>query len=1034
MFVFMVGFVSAALMLSVVGAAHGSWLPNQRLTWDYAASTPSPNNAHTTAAGPEGSIHIVWADARDGNDEIYYRQFNGAGWGPEQRLTTEASSSTDPSIAVDPAGGLHVAWVDLMPGTPEIHYMTFDGISWSAPEQLTEGSIGAENPCVSVDDSANVHLVWRNYSYGAWGIYYSMHDGIEWSEEVLLTEPGSYPRRPSIAADDSGRLYVIWDDYRDGNHEIYCKTYDGAAWGADERITNDAGLSENPSAAVDDSAHVHVVWDDDRSGTFDVYHKIWNGVEWSPDEVIANGLAGARAPAVTVGDSGKVFVTWYDEPGYKHVYFIMFDGITWGGVEQLTTASRDSDRPSIALDTYDQAHVVWREDVRYASTEIYWAWRYDGTPPAPQITSVEPDSGRSGDTLSVTVNGADFLVPESVWFEAPGEPAILATDFEAISANQIVCDFDLLLANYGAHDVIVRNIDGQTDTLVSGFYIVPAGPRPVVSSITPDTTTAWGEVEITNLAGDDFQEHATVRFEMDGEPTIEAHTVVFETPQKITCSINTYGAAAGFRDVIVENPDGLTDTLASGFAIWCSGWGPETRVTYLSSSSHLAEPNARSMVADAAGNLHVVWYLRQSGTNDEIYYKMFDGNTWGSDQRLTNDANDSENPAVAVDDDGSIHVVWSDNRDGNSEIYYKKYDGVSWGPDTRLTGAYGASGHPAIAVYDGKVYVVWHDGRGGNHQVYSKRYNGTAWEADYRISTNTDGWSQKASVVADEMGQIHVVWQGNIESGADLDIYYRKFDGSNWGPDTTIVDDPGLSFLPCIAAGPGDDLHVTWYDDRAGSYKIYYKHFDGAAWESDTRVSYAPNMSRYASVAADDSGKVHVAWRVGTTVGDVEIYYSRYDGLVWGPTTRLTYSEVGVSSMPCLAVCPAGCLHLIWEDSRDGSSEIYYKRHAGTTLAGIVDLETAAPVSTRPGIIPNPVHNDARVRFRLEEPSFVNLAIYDIAGRLVWKRDLSVRQPGVHQVAWDGCDAHGRSVANGVYFLRVNSGKRQSSAKIVVLH
>ncbi len=43
-------------------------------------------------------------------------------------------------------------------------------------------------------------------------------------------------------------------------------------------------------------------------------------------------------------------------------------------------------------------------------------------------------------------------------------------------------------------------------------------------------------------------------------------------------------------------------------------------------------------------------------------------------------------PVIAIN--GSVvHVVWSDERDGNYEIYYKRSTdgGVSWGADTRLT-------------------------------------------------------------------------------------------------------------------------------------------------------------------------------------------------------------------------------------------------------------------------------------------------------------------------------------------------------------
>jgi hypothetical protein len=75
---------------------------------------------------------------------------------------------------------------------------------------------------------------------------------------------------------------------------------------------------------------------------------------------------------------------------------------------------------------------------------------------------------------------------------------------------------------------------------------------------------------------------------------------------------------------------------------------------------------------------------------------------------------------------------------------------------------------------------------------------------------------------------------------------------------------------------------------------------------------------------------------------------------------------------------------------------------------------------------PNPIQQDARVRFALEEPGYVRLAVYDAAGRAV--RTLADGQYGAghHEVTWDGRDSESVSSAAGVYFLRIDlDGRRQ---------
>jgi flagellar hook assembly protein FlgD len=60
------------------------------------------------------------------------------------------------------------------------------------------------------------------------------------------------------------------------------------------------------------------------------------------------------------------------------------------------------------------------------------------------------------------------------------------------------------------------------------------------------------------------------------------------------------------------------------------------------------------------------------------------------------------------------------------------------------------------------------------------------------------------------------------------------------------------------------------------------------------------------------------------------------------------------------------------------------------------------------------------------------LSIYDTAGRLVRRLDHGVREPGKYTVEWDGRDARGRAVKNGVYFYRLDGVRGIPSRKMVL--
>ncbi len=61
------------LILLLEGISYSQWQPEMRLTNDPAESYLSGTNTRSIATF-EGIQNIVWADLRDGNQEIYYKR------------------------------------------------------------------------------------------------------------------------------------------------------------------------------------------------------------------------------------------------------------------------------------------------------------------------------------------------------------------------------------------------------------------------------------------------------------------------------------------------------------------------------------------------------------------------------------------------------------------------------------------------------------------------------------------------------------------------------------------------------------------------------------------------------------------------------------------------------------------------------------------------------------------------------------------------------------------------------------------------
>jgi len=71
---------------------------------------------------------------------------------------------------------------------------------------------------------------------------------------------------------------------------------------------------------------------------------------------------------------------------------------------------------------------------------------------------------------------------------------------------------------------------------------------------------------------------------------------------------------------------------------------------------------------------------------------------------------------------------------------------------------------------------------------------------------------------------------------------------------------------------------------------------------------------------------------------------------------------------------------------------------------------------------PVPFRSRVFIRYSLATDEPATLQAYDGVGRLVRSWAVSHEPSAVSFVAWDGTDARGRGLANGVYFLKLSAG------------
>ncbi|UCE37930.1 MAG: hypothetical protein JSW00_01420 [Thermoplasmata archaeon] len=371
-------------------------------------------------------------------------------------------------------------------------------------------------------------------------------------------------------------------------------------------------------------------------------------------------------------------------------------------------------------------------------------------------------------------------------------------------------------------------------------------------------------------------------------------------------------------------------------------WLPEIRLSTNPELDYQVAPS----IAVENGKVHVVWG-DYSGGNTDIYYKYFDGTIWQPEQEISNDSGtgDQAFARIAVDN-GKLHVVWMDFRDDDYDIYYRFYNGTDWEPVQEISTDIGTENqsYPAIAVENDKAHVVWMDYGDGDWDIYYRFYNGIGWEPEQEISTDIGSETQFDPSLAVENGKVHVVWEDNRDG--DNDIYYRYYNGIDWQWEQVISTDNATErqMSPSIAVENGK-VHVVWHEYENVMFDIddiYYRYFDGNFWHEDVPIITNTSHSQFPKIAVENND-IYVTWqRMEVALGFYDIYYKHFNGVTWEQEIEIAGIPMVNNANAAIAVENAE-VHIVWEDTRHGDWDVYYRRFVPPDFEITIDDIKFAP-------------------------------------------------------------------------------------------
>jgi hypothetical protein len=201
----------------------------------------------------------------------------------------------------------------------------------------------------------------------------------------------------------------------------------------------------------------------------------------------------------------------------------------------------------------------------------------------------------------------------------------------------------------------------------------------------------------------------------------------------------------------------------------------------------------------------------------------------------------------------------------------------------------------------------------------------------------------------------------------------------------------------------------------------------GAAWPDFNGSGAAPFVPRPDVFVDAEGGMNHDKVMIldeGRTASDPTLITGSFN---WSNAANTTNDENSI----------------IFHDQRIANFYEQYFKMRYQAAGGTGDRTVSVPASVSGFAFappfPNPAVGGRRVTFALRAPSVLaagtraSIRLYSVAGRLVRTLIDAPAANGEVNVAWDGTDTDGRSVAPGVYLARATVGGLQSERKVVLI-
>lgn len=324
------------------------------------------------------------------------------------------------------------------------------------------------------------------------------------------------------------------------------------------------------------------------------------------------------------------------------------------------------------------------------------------------------------------------------------------------------------------------------------------------------------------------------------------------------------------------------------------------------------DPQGAGLAVDAAGRVHVVW-----SAEGRLWHRMRAGASWSPAQPVTA----GHTPDLAADASGRVYLAFAAAANGADDVYVMSWTASDgWGLPTNLSETAEDSRAPRLAVATGgQMAVVWSETTASGPRVYLARSeDGIAWSS----APVPNAWGVSPAVAWGQGDTLWVAWQEPFDEGLPDEIWCARWTGTGWILPVDVSASPAAASVAPVLATHQASVFLAWQEMTDAGPRIFSARWEQGTWSIPAQRSAEDAFAPWLAITAQGQG--YLAW---TTAQAVQVRPWSAIADAWSPVEEVAG---GLADPGEVRLAVGAAPHVLWiaPDGHGGYDLFYSLRGA----------------------------------------------------------------------------------------------------------